>query len=126
MCREVERGSGEWSRAGIEANADTIAASVAQAVRKGHYLQFNLKFDEVVELPPALQALRCIRQAHEKREWGWCYATGINLQDPRRGTLVLLGIEGTGTDLHVDWSEAENVAFAFEEVSITCKTCIKV
>ncbi|KAL0029489.1 hypothetical protein WJX77_011364 [Trebouxia sp. C0004] len=116
MLQEVERGSSEWSRAGIEANADTIAASVAQAVNKGHYLHFNLKFDKVAQLPPAMQALQCIRQAHAKREWGWCYATGINLQDPWRGTLVLLGIEGTGTDLRVDWSEAENLALAFEKV----------
>lgn len=124
MYREASEGTGDWTKAGIKLDADTIAAAVEQSVRGGKYLQFNLKFDGNAELPEVAQALHCMRQAHADSEWGWNHATVANIQDYRRATLVLLGIEATGTQGHVDWSEANNVAFAFEEVSASYSTYV--
>ena len=116
MCRRVREGSGDWSSAGIKLDESTIATSVAKAVRNGKYLQLNLKFDGAAELPEVIQAVHCLRKAHAKDEWGWDLAVRANIQDSNRATLVLMGIEKTGTKGHLDWTEARNIAFAIDEV----------
>ncbi len=82
----------------------------------GKYLEVNLNIDPGVDLPPdhVLMALDRMRQALKSEEWGWDDA--FNVQDFRRGTLILIGIAGKGSGCHVDWSQAENIAFSFDEV----------
>ena len=70
--------------------------------------------DKDANLPHVVKALVQVRHGHYADEWGWSYADGIKVA--RRATLILFGLKGHGTHGHVDWSEANNIAFSFKQV----------
>lgn len=109
-----QEGGGDWNTASINPGHLDIAGAVAAAICSGKYLQCNLKMDKDANLPHVMKALVQIRQGQYADEWGWSYADGI--QDYRRATLILFGLKGHGTHGHVDWSEANNIAFSFKQV----------
>jgi hypothetical protein len=79
------------------------AALVAVGTRRNKYLQADLG----LLLEPNASFLWNVRRAFHSLS-----ASARNLMDLGRSTLALLGGLGTGTGLHVDWSEAYNIAFA--------------
>ena len=52
-------------------------------------------------------------------EW-WADAMEARISDIYQSTLLLIGKADQGTGFHVDWTEAKNIAFACNQVSVTC------
>jgi len=42
------------------------------------------------------------------------------INDIYQSTLLLIGKADQGTGFHVDWTEAKNIAFACNQVSVIC------
>ena len=74
------------------------------------YFQCNMYTPpDLSTLPDNVRKALELRARRSKREW-WQYHEG--LQDPNRATLWLIGAKGVGTGFHVDWAEADNIAWA--------------
>jgi hypothetical protein len=92
-------GSGGQVDTGSSSTAADIAAGKSQVYMSTTLADLNRKAAGV------LYAIRMMFAA------GWsCAARGIT--DPARAALVLLGAMSTFTGIHLDWTEAFNVAFA--------------
>ena len=82
--------------------------------KEGGYLAINLFCRD--NAPPTIEALQAFRLSYHEQEWGWGHGREIN--DPFQSTLVLLGLPGTFSGFHVDWSEAFNIALLLAEVRL--------
>ena len=80
-------------------------------VEKNHlYFTCNLHQPEDLSgVPTGVRKLLEVRQHARQQEW-WKYAEGV--QDVCKSTLWLLGSAECGTHFHVDWAEANNMAWA--------------
>ena len=120
VCRQAalgkeNKGGAKWNDICpkyVKPDAVHIDRHVLKQIKEGRYLEFNLNFDRNIELSFAAERLADIRKNLMKEEWGWDHAE--DLQDYCRGTLLLMGAGGTETQLHVDWTEACNIAFSWE------------
>ena len=116
---EKKEGAGDWDTSGVAPGSPDIAAATAKAIReKSKYLQANLRVDDGADakLTAVVETLLRMRAAHKEDEWGWDAAEDVT--DLYRATLMLFGIEGTGTHTHADWSQAKNIAFASDKVTL--------
>ena len=113
----VSPNNGLGNTGNIDKGHKDIAAAAVAAVYGGKYLECNLKIDSSANLPSdhVLIALDQMRQAMKSEEWGWDHA--FHTEDFRTGTLILTGIAGKGSGGHVDWSQAQNIAFSFTQAS---------
>ncbi len=119
-CRQARAaedgvGEGDWVTAKISSGSHDIVAAVEKAVHNSQYLQCSMRPDADAQLSGGFAALYKMRQAHAAEEWGWQHARGVT--DAQRATLLLFGNAGTRTFMHLDITEASNVAFATQQVS---------
>ena len=84
--------------------------------KEGGYLAINLFCRD--DATPTLKALQAFRLSYHAQEWGWGHGREIN--DPFQSTLILLGLSGTSSGFHVDWSEAFNIALLLTGVRPIC------
>ncbi|KAL3130156.1 hypothetical protein ABBQ38_008465 [Trebouxia sp. C0009 RCD-2024] len=101
-------------------SAEDNADAVIEAVRDTDvYFSCNMQQpQDLSSLPEAVQKLVKLRQHFQSQEW-WEHAFGY--QDPSNATLWLIGSSKHGSQFHVDWSEAKNIAWATDgKVSKSC------
>lgn len=120
MCSQAAdakegKGIGGWIKAQIPAEHSNIAAAANMAFSKSCYLQCNMRFDDEVQLPESVATLLKMREAFAEDEWGWQHAVGAT--DALRATTLFFGRKGTRTGLHLDNTEAVDVAFATTQPS---------
>ena len=84
--------------------------------KEGGYLAINLFCKD--DATPTLKALQAFRLSYHEQEWGWGHGREVN--DPFQSTLILLGLRGTFSGFHVDWSEAFNIALLLTGVRPSC------
>jgi len=92
-------------------SAEDNADAVIEAVRDTDvYFSCNMQQpQDLSSFPEAVQKLVKLRQHFHSQEW-WEHAFGY--QDPSNATLWLIGSSKHGSQFHVDWSEAKNIAWA--------------
>ncbi len=102
----------------------------AEEINK-HYLTCNLMYHDSVTAAKAIHdaikknettsgfvlgelmmRMRAFTGFGERREW---WPEWISGTDRFRSTLLLLGRKGHGTNIHIDWTEALNMALAIED-----------
>lgn len=117
---EVLAAAGVKPQAGRSAGAlvrDSVLGSAGtRQVLTGAYVKFTLEVKiSCIEASWLLHLMDLLREAGGE----WWGAPQFGIVSKRLATLILVGGEGTMTGLHVDWTEAKNLAFSLGKVRVT-------
>ncbi len=123
VCRQCHDKKWKFVKTASKTTGLSNAVSIMREVEhNNHYFQCNCYAPkDLSSLPADVRKLLDVRLQHKQKGW-WQYAYG--LQDLSRASLWLLGSKGCGTGFHVDWAEANNIAWAIgEEKVMTFLAC---
>ena len=88
------------------------------ALEDGQYVKFVMKVKGANEAKSKLWKI-----LREQRAGEWWGAAQHGISDIQQTTLIIIGRDGKVTGLHLDWTEAKNVAFALGQVWLACCVC---
>ncbi len=108
MCCSQKDNHDDWPYVDSKKTLAANITAILTAVDQGKYFMCNLP-DDMSHVTPDISKLIDLRQQHQKQEW---WDSAFLVQDPAKATLWLLGNEVCGTRFHLDWTEANNVAWA--------------